>query len=81
MSAVIVTPMVIEIRFNIVGSIHVAERQYATMKTNLLIPDGYKPLLDLLETEKAIRQIKNFFLICVFIILFPLSNLYIRQVG
>ena len=31
------------------------------MNTNLLIPAGYKPLLDLFETEKAIRQIKNFF--------------------
>jgi aspartate--ammonia ligase len=31
------------------------------MNTNLMIPDGYKPLLDLFETEKAIRQIKNFF--------------------
>jgi aspartate--ammonia ligase len=31
------------------------------MKTNLLIPAGYKPILDLFETEKAIRQIKNFF--------------------
>ena len=31
------------------------------MKTNLLIPEQYKPLLDLKETEKAIRLLKEFF--------------------
>jgi aspartate--ammonia ligase len=31
------------------------------MNANLLIPRDYKPVLDLFETEKAIRQIKSFF--------------------
>ena len=31
------------------------------MKTNLYTPDSYKPLLNLKETEKAIRLIKEFF--------------------
>lgn len=31
------------------------------MESNLFIPKQYKPLLDLLETEKAIGQIKTFF--------------------
>jgi aspartate--ammonia ligase len=31
------------------------------MKLNLTIPDNYKPLLNLKETEKAIRLIKEFF--------------------
>jgi len=31
------------------------------MKTNLIIPDKYQPLLELKETERAIRLIKEFF--------------------
>lgn len=31
------------------------------MKTNLIIPDEYQPLLELKETERAIRLIKEFF--------------------
>ncbi len=31
------------------------------MKTNLIIPDQYQPLLELRETEQAIRLIKEFF--------------------
>jgi len=31
------------------------------LKTNLIIPKNYKNLLDLKETEKAIRLIKEFF--------------------
>jgi aspartate--ammonia ligase len=31
------------------------------MKTNVIIPNQYQPLLDLKETEKAIRLIKEFF--------------------
>ena len=31
------------------------------MKTNLIIPDQYQPLLELRETERAIRLIKEFF--------------------
>ena len=31
------------------------------MKKNIFIPDDYHPLLDLKETERAIRLIKEFF--------------------
>ena len=31
------------------------------MQSNLIIPENYNPLLDLKETEKAIRLIKEFF--------------------
>lgn len=33
----------------------------STVKTNLVIPEGYRSSLDLKETEKAIRLIKEFF--------------------